>query len=244
MPRQPEFSPQRTWFVDRADAGRRLAEAVRARPDLRVDLVLAIPRGGLPVATPVAAALGVPLDVLVARKIGMPGQPELAIGAATRLGVVWNQDLLDRVRLSEEQLAAACQSAVAEVERREAAYRGSGFARPVSGLTVLIVDDGLATGATMGAAVAAAQQAGTATVLAAVPVASVDAVARIQRLGAEVVALAIPRGFMGVGQFYGDFTPVSDAACVAALQEARAREGDDASPPDPPPCDERMHPKR
>ena len=220
MRRHPDDDSQPTWFADRADAGRRLAEAIRRPPQARIALVLAIPRGGLSVAAPVAAALGVPLDILVTRKIGMPGQPELAIGAATRLGVVWNQDLLDMARLPEAAVRDAQGAAQAEVERREAFYRESRPGAPLARRSVLLVDDGLATGATMAAAVTALQEAGAAAVRVGVPVASGGAVARLQRLAAEVIAVAVPPDFRGVGQFYGAFPPLTDDECIAIVQAA------------------------
>ncbi len=211
-------------FANRADAGRRLAAELRQRSDLALDLVLAVPRGGLLVADPIAEALGLPLDVCVARKVGVPFQQELAMGAVTRFGAVWNADVLARVKRSEAQLQAAAERAQREVERREQEIRGDAAPIDAAGKRVVLVDDGLATGATMAAAVRAVQHAVAAHVVVAIPVASGSAVGRIEALGADVMALATPSDFLGVGQFFADFGQVAEAACVAVLRRARARD--------------------
>ena len=222
MPHQWLRDSTAPLFEDRDEAGARLLERLRAR-DTTVDLVLALPRGGLPVAAPIAEGLGCPLDVLVARKVGDPSQPELAIGAVTRLGAVWNDELLAAERLSVEQVETARRAATEEVEQRERAFRAVRPPEPVAGRRVLLVDDGLATGATMAAAVRAVQQAGAATVTVAVPVGSVQAGARLRALAVDVVAVALPEPFGAVGAFYVDFQPVSDERCLEILRRAGAR---------------------
>jgi predicted phosphoribosyltransferase len=217
--RQLGFEEHR--FRDRTAAGEALLEALRAG-DLKFDLVLAIPRGGLPVAAVIAAGLGLPLDVLVARKVGAPGQPELALGAVTRFGAYWNETVLEGVSLSERELENRERQAVEEVMRREQAYRDPSEARSVSGRRVILVDDGIATGATMAAAVGALQSAGAERIMVAVPVASANAVARIELMGADVLALLAPSDFFGVGQFYRDFGQVPDDECIAILERMRS----------------------
>jgi putative phosphoribosyl transferase len=222
MLHHPDAPGSQDTFADRADAGRRLLEAVQQVPDLDINAVLAVPRGGLPIALPVALALNVPLDVLIARKIGAPFQPELAIGAVTRLGVVWNQDLLDVLNLSEADLEPARIQALAEVVRRERMYRRHRPATQIAGRSVLVVDDGLATGATMAAAVDALQHAHAAKVIVGVGVASTEAVARFQEMGALVLAVMTPPHFVAVGEFFRRFNPVPDEECMEILDQANS----------------------
>ena len=222
-PGQTVLRPLRSderWFRDRAEAGEALLESVQAE-GLSFDVGLAIPRGGLPVAEVVAAGLHLPLDVLIARKVGTPGQPELAMGAVTRFGAVWNESLLEALALPESELERCLRQALEEVERREAAYRGSAEALGVSGRRVLLVDDGLATGATMAAAAQAVQSAGAESVVVGVPVAPADAVERIKQLGASVVSVSTPPNFFGIGQFYQDFGQVPDEECIEILERTR-----------------------
>ncbi|HEX9149520.1 MAG TPA: phosphoribosyltransferase family protein, partial [Thermoanaerobaculia bacterium] len=160
-------------FRDRAEAGRRLAERLRhyaGRPDV---VVLALPRGGVPVASEVARELGAPLDVFLVRKLGFPGQEELAMGAIASGGSrVLNRSLLRRLHVPEETVNAVAAREFCEIERRERAYRGTRPPRPVRGRTVILVDDGLATGATMHAAAAALRGQDPARIVVAVPVAA------------------------------------------------------------------------
>ena len=213
----PQHPRDPIWFSDRREAGQRLAARL-LRDQVGADVVLAVPRGGVLVAEPVARALGAPLDVLAARKIGVPAQPELAMGAVTRFGAVWNATVLKQLRIPKEAQRRAAAQAQEELGRREAVFRAEREAAPVAGRTVLVVDDGLATGATVAAAVAAVQGAGAAVVVVAVPVAAETAVARIEALGARVVVLSAPAGFSAVGSFYEDFRPVSDEDCLAVLR--------------------------
>ena len=198
-------------FRDRVDAGRRLAAELahlRGTPGL---IVMGLPRGGVVVAAEVAAALDAPLDVLVVRKLGFPGHEELAIGAVASGGVcVLNEDVLAHASLDAEALArreAIGHGAVAALEHE---LRGERPAPDLAGRVVVLVDDGLATGATMRVAVAAAQAAGAAQVIAAVPVGSLEAVHDLEKVADEVVCLSVPVPFRAVGLHFGDFAPVSE----------------------------------
>ncbi|UDY35167.1 phosphoribosyltransferase [Dermatobacter hominis] len=201
-------------FRDRADAGRRLAELVADVP-LERPVVLALPRGGVPVAVEVAAALGAPLDVLVVRKIGARGQPELAVGAVAEDGEVVLDDLgvggtpaavLDEVIERER----------AEVRRRVEQYRGGRPLPDVRGADVVLVDDGLATGLTAEAAVRMLWERGAARVVLAVPVCARSSASRLRR-HCEVVSVGEPAGFGAVGAYYDDFTQVPDAEVLRIL---------------------------
>ena len=207
------------WFHDRREAGEELAAAL-LRDGISADLVLAVPRGGVIVAEPVARRLGAPLDALLARKVGAPMQPELAMGAVTRFGVVWNPNALDALYLSTGAVEQARAQAAAELQRRERAFRAVRPPETVGDHSVILVDDGLATGATVAAGVRALQSAGAAAVVVAVPVASLDAVERIEAFAVRVVALSVPHRFGAVGAFYEDFQPVSDEDCLAILRRA------------------------
>ena len=207
----------RTLFRDREATGKALALLLTER-GVEADLVLAIPRGGLEVAEPVARCFALPLDVLVSRKVGAPDQPELALGSVTRLGAVWNEEVLDARRISAETQARLSRAERDEVERRERAFRGVRAAEPVDGRRVLLVDDGLATGATAAAAVQAGLAAGAAEVVVAVPLAPRETVARLERLGAEVVAVVTPEPFGAVGAFYEDFRAVPHERCIEILR--------------------------
>jgi predicted phosphoribosyltransferase len=198
-------------FADRHAAGVQLARHIK-RHSLRGELlVLALPRGGLPVAEPVAAALHAPLDVLIVRKIAMPGNPEFAIGAVASGGIL----VLDpSIAADSADLPDAVRSIVqrerAEIERRERLYREGRAPPDLRGRTVLLVDDGLATGATMLAAVRAARAGGASDVLVAAPVASSDALDLVGREATAVFVPQQPASFRAVGQFYGSFDQVSD----------------------------------
>ena len=171
----PETRPEPRRFHDRTAAGGHLLSLLQESDDTGFDLVLAIPRGGVPVAAPLADGLLVALDILLARKVGLPGQPELAMGAVTRVGAVWNQDVIELTNLTAEALNAEQEQALAEVKWREAAYRQGRPPASIADRAVLLVDDGLATGATMAAAVQAVQRAGARDVAVAAGVASDEA---------------------------------------------------------------------
>lgn len=205
-------------FADRVDAGRRLGAAVRDRLRGGPALVLGLPRGGVPVAVEVAAALGAPVDVLVVRKVGVPTQPELAMGAVAGGGVtVRNEDVLRLLPFAAPLFESAAARERAEVERRERAFRGDRPPLAAEGRTVVLVDDGVATGATVRAAIAAARALGAARVVVAVPVASPEALALLEAEADEVVCLEAPRAFHAVGAWYADFPQLTDEEVRALL---------------------------
>jgi predicted phosphoribosyltransferase len=210
-------------FADRTAAGRALAArlADRAGPDV---VVLGLPRGGVVVAAEVARALGGTLDVVLVRKIGVPWQPELAMGAIAAVDedveTVREERVLARVAVNEEAFARAREREVAELRRREATYRPDRPATPLAGRPVIVVDDGLATGSTMRAAVAAVRRQRPARLTVAVPVASPFACKRIAAEVDEVVCLWAPASFSAVGQGYDDFRATTDEEVRAALDGA------------------------
>jgi predicted phosphoribosyltransferase len=198
-------------FADRADAGRTLARALASFSGASDAIVLGLPRGGVPVASEIAHALALPLDVLVVRKLGLPWQPELAMGAIASGGaIVLNEDVLAHAVGREELIEQVKLRELAELRRRELEFRGMRPAPVVAGRTTIVVDDGLATGATMEAAVRALRTLGAARIVVAVPVASAEARDRIALLADEIVCLETPRYFSAVGQWYRDFEQTSD----------------------------------
>lgn len=213
-----------TVFRDREEAGQQLAAAL-VEESLSGDIVvLALPRGGVPVAYPVAAALNAPLEVLVVRKIGVPYHEELAVGAIASGGVsVVNQLLMDRLGLSEADLEPIHRREQAELERRDQEYRqGRPFPR-IEGKTAILIDDGIATGSTMEAAVEAIRMHGPSSVIVAVPSAAPDSVARIETRADRVVALSTPEPYIAVGAWFVDFPQVTDAEVIRLLGEASRR---------------------
>jgi predicted phosphoribosyltransferase len=202
-------------FRDRAEAGRRLAVLLRKQFDEADDVVvLGIPRGGVVVAAPVAAALGAPLDVIVPRKIGAPGEPELAVGALALADgeeiKVFDDEMIARLAVSRSYLEAEVVRQRREIERREDAYREGRAPVAVAGRTVVIVDDGIATGMTARAAAEAAARRRPKEVVLAAPVAPAETKLEFQQLGLRIEVLETPTPFMAVGQFYLDFEPVED----------------------------------
>jgi putative phosphoribosyl transferase len=211
----------RRVFEDRADAGRALAKALGAKRGAADTVVLALPRGGVPVAFEVAKELELPLDVLVVRKLGLPWQPELAMGAIASGGaLVLNEDVLRLARPGDESVNEVRRQEQAELERREKQYRGSRPPLEMHGRTGILVDDGLATGATMEAAVRALQALGAKHVVVAVPVASPEARDRIAAVADEVVCLETPMLFSAVGQWYRHFGQTSDDEVSTLLARA------------------------
>ena len=207
-------------YANRSDAGRQLADALGRSRDLDNAIVLGLPRGGVPVAYEIAQALSLPLDVLVVRKLGLPSQPELAMGAIASGGaVVWNEDVLRFLSSGDEERDRVVAREQAELERRELAYRGRRPPLALSGRVVILVDDGLATGATMEAAVRSVRQLGAARVIVAVPVAATESRDRIARIADEVLCLQAPAFFSAVGQWYEDFSQTSDAEVERLLRE-------------------------
>src|SRR3990170_8282787 len=217
-------------FADRADAGRRLAGALRHLRD-EDPIVLALPRGGVPVAFEVARALDAPLDLLLIRKIGAPGQPELALGAVMdgdRPETVINEEVRRLFAVTDKELAELVAAKLVEIEQRRRRYLAGRPRARLDGRTVIVVDDGVATGATMRVALKAIRRAGPRRLVVAVPVAPPDAVEVLKRDADEVVCLDASDFFGGISAFYGDFRQLDDADVVALLNRARRPEADDA----------------
>jgi putative phosphoribosyl transferase len=226
MERQLDFE---TPYEDRIHAGRVLAERLAAYRGKNV-LVLGIPRGGVPVAAEVARRLDADLDVIVARKLGAPGQPELAIGAVTANGGEFlNEGILRAVGASGEYLERARKEQIAEARRREARFRGDRPIEAVEGRIVILVDDGLATGATMRAAIRSVRKRRPARLVVAVPVGSEEAYAALQEEADEVFCASVPQHFAAVGYFYMNFEPTEDADVESILREFSKRRGASAA---------------
>ena len=208
-------------FRNRRDAGRQLATALgryAGQPSL---LVLALPRGGVPVGYEVARALHAPLDVFVVRKLGVPGHEELAMGAIATGGVrVLARDVIDSLGLMERDIAAVAAQEQVELEQREHAFRDGRPAPDVRGRTVILVDDGLATGSTMRAALLALRAQSPARLVVAVPVGAPDTCKAMRRDADDVICAATPEPFMAVGAWYADFTQTDDAEVRELLREA------------------------
>ncbi len=207
-------------FTDRVDAGQQLARTLAGRAD-EVSIVLALPRGGVPVAAAVAATLDAPLDVIGVRKIGAPGHPELGVGAvAEGGGLVLDERIMASLGLAADDVAATVADERREVARRVARYRGDRALPDLDGAVVVVVDDGLATGVTATAAVRAVRAFGAARVILAVPVCSPAARAALIAEADEVVCVLAPDGFRAVGEWYEDFAQTSDEEVLAALDRA------------------------
>lgn len=215
-------------FPDRRVAGRLLAADLTHLARRARVLVLGLPRGGVPVAAPVAEALGAPLDVLVVRKLGVPGYEELAMGAVASGGAtVFNPEVITPLKISREAIERVAVAERRELERRERVFRGERPFPDLHGATVVLVDDGVATGSTMLAAVRALKQRSPEVIVVAAPVMSVEAFAALSREADECITLLTPEPFGGVGAWYQDFTQTSDSEVVALLDEARRRQLDD-----------------
>jgi putative phosphoribosyl transferase len=198
-------------FRDRREAGRELARRLSAYAGRGDAAVLALPRGGVPVAFEVAKALGLPLDVFLVRKLGVPGHEELAMGAIASGGArVLDSEVVRAYRVSEEELRRVTAVERRELARREIAYRGGRPALELKGRTVILVDDGLATGSSMRAALAALEPLSPARVVVAVPVAPRSTVSALGDAADEIVCLKMPEPFLAVGMFYEDFGQTSD----------------------------------
>jgi putative phosphoribosyl transferase len=207
-------------FRDRLDAGSRLANLLDHYAETPHVIVLGLPRGGVPVAAAVARALGAPLDVLTVRKLGVPGNDELAMGAIATGGVcVLNDAYIRMFDVTAAEVEAVRSHELRELERRERQFRGDRPALDVHDKVVIVVDDGLATGATMQAAVTALRARQPQRIVVAVPVASQEAASAISALVDEFVAVATPPNFMSVGSWYGDFRPTEDAEVRALLED-------------------------
>jgi len=205
-------------FRDRSEAGQLLADELAAYANRDDVVVLALPRGGVPVGYEVARALGAPLDVFLVRKLGLPGQEELAMGALASDGTrVVNEELVERLRLPRDLIDRVAAGEAVELERREALYRGNRPATDVRGRVVVLVDDGLATGSTMHAAAIALRSQRPSRIVVAVPAASAGALELLRRIVDEIVCLAMPEPFYAVGMSYVDFTEVRDDDVRALL---------------------------
>ena len=212
-------------FRDRYDAGHQLAAKLSAfalRPDV---FVLALPRGGVPVGFEVADGLGAPLDIFVVRKLGVPDHEELAMGAIASGGVrVLDRQVIAMANVSDEEVQRVTQAEEQELARRERRYRGDRPFPDLRGKTAILVDDGLATGSTMRAAVAALRQEGPSRVIVAVPVAAPDVCAAFQGVADEIVCAATPTPFHAVGLWYDDFTQTTDDEVRDLLDRAQRRQ--------------------
>lgn len=207
-------------FTDRHDAGRRLSQRLRPLAGRSDVIVLALPRGGIPVGIEVARALHAPLDVFVVRKLGVPGHLELAMGAVASGGVrVLNDDVITQLSITPATIDAATTRERRELERRDLAYRDGRALRNVHGATVVLVDDGIATGATMLAAVRAMRQLGAARVVVAAPVVANATRAQLRSEADDVECISSPEDFQSVGAWYRDFHEMSDAEVRALLRE-------------------------
>lgn len=205
-------------FTNRTHAGEVLASALEDFAGLDNTLILALPRGGVPVAARVADALDLPMDLLMVRKLGVPGQEEYAMGALAQGGhCFFNHDVIDELRLTSEEIDMVIERETAELTRRERIYRGEAAAPTVSGKTVILIDDGLATGATMRVAVCAMEQGGAARIIVAVPVGAAES---CERFDARVDRMVCPHRLAplrSVGAWYDDFDQTSDAEVVELL---------------------------
>src|SRR5436190_13956014 len=213
-------------FRDRSDAGRRLATELRSYEDRPEVIVLALPRGGVPVGFEVSSALHAPLDAFVVRKLGVPWQEELAMGAiaTSKSGTirVVDQDILRVSRVTEAQLEQATATERTELARREHLYRGNRPFPELAEKTVILVDDGLATGSTMRAAVAALRQEKPGRIVVAVPVAALETCNALRDIADEIVCAETPEHFAAVGQWYENFSPTTDEEVHELLEKARA----------------------
>ena len=211
-------TPLRERFSDRLDAGRQLASGLGAYANRTDVTVLGLPRGGVPVAAQVAASLHAPLDVLVVRKLGVPSQPELAMGAIAEGGAqVRHHDLIADIGLSSGEVDHAVAVQQVELERRVHLYRGDRARLPLRDRTVILVDDGLATGATMEAAIASVRRHDPREVVVPVPVGAADTCRRLGALADAVVCARCPGHFGAVGQWYDDFAQTTDDEVTALL---------------------------
>ncbi len=212
-----------TRFLNRTHAGQALANALTRYANQDDVLVLGLPRGGVPIAYEVARKLAAPLDVMLVRKLGVPGWEELAMGAIASGGVqVLNQDVIRSAMVSDQEVAAAAATQLKELQRRERIYRPHRGHPHIQNQTVILVDDGIATGSTIRAAVQALRKQNPDRIVIAVPVASVEASARLRPLVDDYVALLVPADFRAVGHWYDSFPQTSDAEVTELLEKAAA----------------------
>jgi len=208
-------------FLDRRDAGRQLAARLAGYADDPGVLVLGLPRGGLPVAFEVARVLQAPLDVFVVRKLGAPGHRELAMGAIASGGLrVLNSDVIEALGITPAEVESVAARELREVERQQKAFRGDKPLPDLLGRTIVVVDDGLATGSTMRAAVGALRQSNPASIIVAAPVAAAETVCRLRQEADRVVCLSAPYDFHAVSMWYEDFSQTSDEEVRNLLESA------------------------
>lgn len=209
-------------FTDRVHAGNELATALADYAGRDNTIVLALPRGGVPIAAEISRALRLPMDLMLVRKLGIPGHEEFAMGAiASGNHRVLHQEVIEALRLTPEQIEKVAEREKAELERRERVYRGDAPALDLAGMTVILVDDGLATGATMEAAIAAARDHAVGEIVVAVPVAAYDTCRRLEHQVGRVVCPYQLDDFGGVGRWYVNFSQVSDSDVIALLHQHR-----------------------
>jgi putative phosphoribosyl transferase len=212
-------------FTDRREAGRELARALNGHAGHEGAVIFALPRGGVPVGYEIAAALAVPLDIFQVRKLGVPGREELAMGAIASGGIyVLNEETIEQFGIARDQIAAAIDRELCELERREPLYRDDRPRMRVTNKTVILVDDGLATGSSMHAAIAALRGEMPARIIVAVPVAPRETVRELRCEADEVLCLDSPEPFIAVGAWYADFTQTTDAEVQSLLQSAARRD--------------------
>ena len=220
-------------FKDRSDAGRKLAKALGQYKDQQ-PVILALPRGGVPVAAEVAAVLKAPLDLILVRKIGVPFQPELAMGAVVDGGtplIVRNEDVIQLAGIQESEFKAVCDGELVEIERRRQRYLGSRERVDVSGHTAIVIDDGVATGATTRAALRATRMRNPKRLVLAVPVGPTDNIAELRSEADDVVCLEDHEFFGAIGVYYANFSQVSDEEVIEILRRFPALKRKDAKQP-------------
>jgi predicted phosphoribosyltransferase len=209
------------FFSDRAEAGRILASKLANYKGRANALILGLPRGGIPVAFEVGSALGLPVDVFVVRKLGVPGQEELAMGAiATGDVQVLNYAVVSGLRIGPATIEAVAQKEREELQRRERLYRGEQSPRPIEGKTIILVDDGIATGSTMRAAIAALRQIGPERIIVAAPVGAADTCRELSAEADEVICVETPATFYAISQFYRKFDQTTDEEVRDLLSRA------------------------
>ena len=207
-------------FQNREEAGRILAAKLMLYANRPDTLILALPRGGVPIGYEIARALNLPLDVIIVRKLGVPGREELAMGAIASGGVrVLNRSVIESLRIPPDSLEAVEKREALELMRREATYRGNRQPASIKGKTVILVDDGVATGSTMRVAISALREQHAGRIIVATPVAPPAVRWEMEALVEDFVALVMPEDFFGVGQWYGDFTQVSDDTVYELLRK-------------------------
>lgn len=220
------ISPPFQQFKDRADGGRALAKALSGFAGRVDSIVLALPRGGVPVAHEVSMTLSIPLDIWLVRKLGVPGHEEYAMGALAANDVlIFNEDVLQSLNIDQDSITAVIDREQTELERRNALYRAGRPPPDVSGKTVIVIDDGFATGATMKAAIKSLQESGAGWIVAAAPVGAQQVCAELGKLADEVICPCQPEPFHGVGNWYRDFRQVPDHDVLSLLQAPMPRRG-------------------